>query len=86
MFVQIAAVVLGFYSAINTLEVWQMLLLVVLFVGVLNVYNFMDGINGMLAAYSFVLVTSLVILLILHSSVFLNRLYAVFNIISSPRM
>lgn len=56
MFVQIAAVVLGFYSAINTLEVWQMLLLVVLFVGVLNVYNFMDGINGMLAAYSFVVV------------------------------
>lgn len=56
MFVQIAAVVLGFYSAINTLEVWQMLLLIVLFVGVLNVYNFMDGINGMLAAYSFVVV------------------------------
>lgn len=56
MFVQIAAVVIGFYSSIYTLQIWQMLLLIVLFVGVLNVYNFMDGINGMLAAYSLVVV------------------------------
>lgn len=56
MFVQIAAVVIGFYSSIYALHVWQLLLLIVLFVGVLNVYNFMDGINGMLAAYSMVVV------------------------------
>lgn len=53
---QIAAVVGSFYTAVATLEIWQMLLLVVFFVGVLNVYNFMDGINGMLAAYSLVVV------------------------------
>lgn len=53
---QIASVVIAFFSPMSTLQVWQMLLMVVVFVGVLNVYNFMDGINGMLAAYSLVVV------------------------------
>ena len=54
--VQVAAIVLTFFPSIATLQTWQMILLVVMFAGVLNVYNFMDGINGMLAAYSLVVV------------------------------
>lgn len=53
---QLGAVVLAFFAPMSTLQVWQMLLMVVFFAGVLNVYNFMDGINGMLAAYSLVVV------------------------------
>lgn len=56
MLAQVGAVVVSFYPSISTLQVWQMILLVTVFVGVLNVYNFMDGINGMLAAYSLVVV------------------------------
>ncbi|MBR6441794.1 MAG: UDP-GlcNAc--UDP-phosphate GlcNAc-1-phosphate transferase [Bacteroidales bacterium] len=54
--VQFGAVILAFYVELSTLQVWQMILLLVVFCGVLNVYNFMDGINGMLAAYSLVVV------------------------------
>lgn len=53
---QLAAIVVAFYFSICSLQVWQMILVVVFFAGVLNVYNFMDGINGMLAAYSLVVV------------------------------
>ena len=53
---QLAAVVVTFWGDIFAIEIWQLLLLVVLFTGILNVYNFMDGINGMLAAYSLVVV------------------------------
>jgi len=56
LLVQAAAIVIALYASISTLHVWQMLLLVIVFAGVLNVYNFMDGINGMLAAYSLVVV------------------------------
>lgn len=55
---QAGAVVLAFFTEISTLQVWQMVLVVVFFCCVLNVYNFMDGINGMLAAYSLVVVAS----------------------------
>ena len=54
MAVQIAAVVMMLYSSLPTLQIWQTLLTVIVFVAILNVYNFMDGINGMLAAYSLV--------------------------------
>lgn len=54
MIVQAGAVVVSFWGDIHALELWQLVLFVVLFVGVLNVYNFMDGINGMLAGYSLV--------------------------------
>ena len=54
--VQIAAVVITFYVSLSTLQVWQMLLMVIVFTAILNVYNFMDGINGMLAAYSMAVV------------------------------
>lgn len=53
---QLGAVLLTFWTDVNTLQVWQIILLVVVFSGILNIYNFMDGINGMLAAYSFVVV------------------------------
>lgn len=56
LFAQLFAVVITFWTDINTLEIWQMVLLVVVFTGILNVYNFMDGINGMLASYSLVVV------------------------------
>lgn len=64
---QCAAIVLAFHSSIATLQVWQMMLLIIVFAGVLNVYNFMDGINGMLAAYSLAVVgTFFVINLFIH--------------------
>lgn len=53
---QLAAVTICFWSNMESIQIWQMIVLVIVFVGVLNVYNFMDGINGMLAAYSFVVV------------------------------
>ena len=56
MIIQIAAVVITFYVSLSTLQVWQMLLMVIVFTAILNVYNFMDGINGMLAAYSLTVV------------------------------
>jgi len=56
LIVQMGAVLFTFWVAVSSLQIWQVVLLVVVFVGILNVYNFMDGINGMLAAYSFVVV------------------------------
>ena len=56
LFTQMAAVLVSFWADIYTIEIWQIILLTVFFTGILNVYNFMDGINGMLAAYSFVVV------------------------------
>lgn len=53
---QVLAIVVAFYLSICSLQIWQMILVVVFFAGVLNVYNFMDGINGMLAAYSLVVI------------------------------
>ena len=59
LFTQLAAVFVSFWFDIDTLQIWQILLFVILFTGILNIYNFMDGINGMLAAYSFVVVGTL---------------------------
>lgn len=56
LFTQLAAVFVCFWCDIDTLEIWQILLFVVFFTGILNINNFMDGINGMLAAYSLVVV------------------------------
>lgn len=55
---QLGAVFIAFHTPISTLQIWQMILMVVFFAGVLNVYNFMDGINGMLAAFSLVVVST----------------------------
>ena len=56
LFTQIATVLLTFWTDISAIAPWQLVVLIVFFTGVLNIYNFMDGINGMLAAYSFVVV------------------------------
>lgn len=56
LFAQLFAVLFSFWFDINALEIWQVMLLVIVFAGILNIYNFMDGINGMLAAYSLVVV------------------------------
>ena len=56
LFTQLAAVLICFWADINSLEIWQLILFTIVFAGILNIYNFMDGINGMLAAYSLVLV------------------------------
>lgn len=56
LFTQLAAVLLTFWADISAIAPWQFVVLIVFFTGVLNVYNFMDGINGMLAAYSLVVV------------------------------
>lgn len=53
---QVGAVVLMISAEAYQLAAWQTILLMIFFVGVLNVYNFMDGINGMLAAYSLVVI------------------------------
>lgn len=59
LFAQLFAVFFSFWTDVNTLEIWQIVLLVIVFSGILNIYNFMDGINGMLAAYSLVVVGTL---------------------------
>ena len=59
LFAQLFAVFFSFWTDVNTIEIWQIVLLVIVFSGILNIYNFMDGINGMLAAYSLVVVGTL---------------------------
>ena len=59
MLVQIATVLISFYAFVAGVETWKILVVVIVFVGILNVYNFMDGLNGMLALYSIVVVGTL---------------------------
>lgn len=58
--VQIAAMLLVFYE-LRLLEepLYFTLVALVFFVGVINAYNFMDGINGIMGGYSLVVVSSL---------------------------
>ena len=51
---QLGAISVAFYLQLNGIDLWKIILIVIVFTGILNVYNFMDGINGMLAAYSLV--------------------------------
>ncbi|MBR6493192.1 MAG: glycosyltransferase family 4 protein [Paludibacteraceae bacterium] len=41
---------------------WIPLLVLILFVGIINAYNFMDGINGITASYSVAVLTPLIVL------------------------
>jgi UDP-N-acetylmuramyl pentapeptide phosphotransferase/UDP-N-acetylglucosamine-1-phosphate transferase len=43
--------------------IWQSLLALILIIGVINAYNFMDGINGITALYSLVAVTTALVML-----------------------
>ena len=45
LFTQIATVLLTFWPDISAIAPWQLVVLIVFFTGVLNIYNFMDGIN-----------------------------------------
>ncbi len=55
------AVSLLLYSVgvFSLLPVWAVVLVYILAIGILNAYNFMDGINGMSGLYSFVLLGTL---------------------------
>lgn len=55
---QLLALGVAFFTQVEDMELWKILLIVVVFVAILNVYNFMDGINGMLMAYSSVFVVT----------------------------
>ena len=56
MLCQIAALVVTFYLPVQEIELWKILLILIVFMGVLNIYNFLDGINGLLAVYSLVVI------------------------------
>lgn len=58
---QFLAVSLLLYSVgvFSLLPVWAVVLVYILAIGILNAYNFMDGINGMSGLYSFVLLGTL---------------------------
>lgn len=60
MLIQFSAVfmLLGQFD-VFALDVWKIVLILVVAVGTINIYNFMDGINGMLAAYSLVVLGTL---------------------------
>ena len=46
---------LYFINVFTILPIWAIPLLYILIIGILNAYNFMDGINGMSGIYSFVI-------------------------------
>ena len=50
---------LYFLNAFQLLPVWAIPICYILIIGILNAYNFMDGINGMSGVYSLVLLGSL---------------------------
>jgi UDP-N-acetylmuramyl pentapeptide phosphotransferase/UDP-N-acetylglucosamine-1-phosphate transferase len=65
---------------LNLQYLWIIPLLLVIFVGILNVYNFMDGINGLTGSYS---VSVLVPLIILNRSMnFIDMNYLIFIILA----
>lgn len=51
---QVLAIGLCFGMQVVGMELWKDLLIMIVFVAVLNIFNFMDGINGMLALSSLV--------------------------------
>ena len=62
LFAQLFAVLFSFWFDINALEIWQIMLLVIVFAGILNIYNFMDGINGITSGYSLAVLAPLIVL------------------------
>lgn len=60
MIVQLLTVLLVLFQfQVFDLAVWKIILVFFVAVGTMNIYNFMDGINGMLAAYSLVVISTL---------------------------
>lgn len=48
-----------FFSVFQLLPWWASILLYIIVIGIINAYNFMDGINGITGAYSFVVLVGL---------------------------
>ena len=72
MLTQLAALIVAFYIPVQGIELWKILLIIIVFTGILNIFNFLDGINGMLAAYSLVVIGTFgYIGLCLHSCLWL---------------
>lgn len=60
MIVQFTATILVLFQfQVFDLAIWKIVVVVIVAVGTVNVYNFMDGINGMLVAYSLVVLSTL---------------------------
>jgi len=59
LLVQAVACILFVYYELPDLPIYMMGILVIILIGSVNVYNFMDGINGMLVGYSTVTLLSL---------------------------
>ncbi|MCR4811286.1 MAG: glycosyltransferase family 4 protein [Bacteroidales bacterium] len=60
MAVQFAATLLVLFQfQVFDLAVWKIVMVMIIAVGTVNIYNFMDGVNGMLAAYSLVVLSTL---------------------------
>ncbi len=61
LFTHLLAVSVLFYSLnlFNLIPIWGMVLIYILVIGVINAYNFMDGINGITGAYSLVVLGGL---------------------------
>lgn len=76
---------------------WQLPVFVIIAVGCVNAYNFMDGVNGMTAAYSFVVLAVLAYInqyvlpepfvsaTLLHSVTFAVLVFGFYNFRTSPR-
>mgnify|MGYP000402571966 CR=1 FL=1 len=50
---------LYFINAFQLLPIWSIPILFIVIIGILNAYNFMDGINGITGLYSFVILSTL---------------------------
>jgi UDP-N-acetylmuramyl pentapeptide phosphotransferase/UDP-N-acetylglucosamine-1-phosphate transferase len=68
--IQIITVASVVFSS-NTV-IWQSLLALILIIGVINAYNFMDGINGITALYSLVAVFTALVMLELDYQLFIG--------------
>ena len=53
------SLLLYFINAFQLLPIWAIPILFIMIIGILNAYNFMDGINGMTGLYSLVVLGSL---------------------------
>lgn len=74
LLVQSVTVVGMLFSFYNNFPIHWLLLLLVLITGVINAYNFMDGINGITVLYSLVTLTSIYIVIRNLGSMFPNLL------------
>ena len=53
------SLLLCFINAFQLLPIWAIPILFIVIIGILNAYNFMDGINGMTGLYSLVILSTL---------------------------